>query len=200
MNRDPGKLINQAPNEARLINTVLPLDYLKELSIRLHRSHRPAEEVFTPQELQHWRELGPWEINRRLTGDPLTPPEWRTNLVEFDDEERIENFEDVPEALDQPGVNPEGLPLAPQDPVTQGHGPGPPGSNNHHPTTAPEVKSKGFKRGIINLSKRIRTTAAKLAHRPKDRNNNPESHSRFYADLGPRENWVSPASGSAFSS
>jgi len=193
---DPRKLINRPPNEARLINTVLPFDYLRDLAMKVYSSPREAFEVLTPQELQHWRELGPWEINRRLTGDPLSPPEWRTNLFEFDDEERHEEPEDPP--MDLPESAPSigealSIPQSP-GPITQPSE----ATGTQMPTKG--AKSKGLKRGFLNLSKRIRTTASKLAHRPKDQNNNSGGQARFYVDLGPGGHRVATVSGSASSS
>jgi len=55
------------------------------------------------------------------------------------------------------------------------------------PSDGTKKGSKGFKRGILNLSKRIRSTATKVTHRIKDRdrNNNSGAQTRFYVDLGP---------------
>lgn len=197
---DPRKLINQPPNEARLINTVLPFDYLRDLAMKVYSSPREAFEVLTPQELQHWRELGPWEINRRLTGDPLSPPEWRTNLFEFDDEERHEDPEDSPEDTMESAPSTGEALLIPQN-----SGPSTPpleatGTPNFPQMPTKGAKSKGLKRGFLNLSKRIRTTASKLTHRPKDQNNNSGSQAQFYVDLGPGGHRVATVSGFASSS
>ena len=55
------------------------------------------------------------------------------------------------------------------------------------PSDGTKKGSKGFKRGILNLSKRIRSTATKVTHRIKDRdrNNNSGAQTRFYVDLRP---------------
>ena len=57
----------------------------------------------------------------------------------------------------QPG----GLPRASQDQVLTATATEASGSQQ---PTLKEVKNKGFKPGILNLSKRIQTTASKLAH------------------------------------
>ena len=74
------------------------------------------------------------------------------------------------------------------------------GTQNLPPRPTKEAKNKGLKRGFLNLSKRIRTTASKLAHRPKDPNNNSGNQARFYVDLGPGGHRIAAASGSASSS
>ena len=74
------------------------------------------------------------------------------------------------------------------------------GTQNFPQMPTKGAKSKGLKRGFLNLSKRIRTTASKLAHRPKDQNNNSGSQTQFYVDLGPGGHRVATASGFASSS
>ena len=107
----------------------------------------------------------------------MSPPEWRTNLIEFPDEEDIQEDMDPDTAQGPADPTPENLETGQRNQEQ---------ASSLAPSDGTKKGSKGFKRGILNLSKRIRSTATKVTHRIKDRdrNNNSGSQARFYVDLG----------------
>ena len=131
-------------------------EYLRRTAIKLYSSSLPAHQALTPQELSTWTKFSPSDINWILTGDPLSPPEWRTGLMDFPEETWTN--EDPPEPLVEPPAPvpvPE-PPWVPLEPTVEP--PGPPG-----PTT--DVKSSkghnGFIRGFQNMSRRVRIATTK---------------------------------------
>ena len=159
--------------------------YIKELALKIFHSQLPASEVLTPDELRFYQQYHPSEINTFLTGDPLSPPEWRSYLVELPEESddllAPEDLQPVPgpsaQVLPQPaGVPQPGLP-EPAIPA--------PSKSKAKPSFARSALYSSTKKARQVFSK----AKEKLTGRKKDQpdgNNNFKGSGRastFYVDL-----------------
>jgi hypothetical protein len=163
-------------------------EYLRALNFKIFTSPLPAAEVLTPKELTFYQKYHPFKINTFLTGDPLSPPEWRPNQVDFPDaSEELNPQEELhlepgpPQPnLGPPVVYPNPAPVAPVNP----------------PPSTLKKKTTAFARTVLYSSTRTTLKALgkvkeKFTSKKKrgvDGNNNStrsEQTSTFYVDLDP---------------
>ena len=83
-------------------------DYLRRLTPKIYNSPSLDSHLCTSEELNYWLSFEPSYRNLLITGDPLHPPEWRSQLVEFaDPEDRPRRSIPLPD-LPQPAAAPAG--------------------------------------------------------------------------------------------
>jgi hypothetical protein len=183
---------NQAKPEINCVINAIEEDpsqlreYLRRTAIKLYSSSLPAHQALTPQELSTWKKFSPSDINWILTGDPTSPPEWRTGLMDFPEETWTAEAE--PEAPDTPAA---------PDPVQESQWIAPiPEVETSGPQLLPSDAKpskgpKGFIRGFQDMSRRVRKATSKAVTKIKgksDQNNNRgDGQARFYVDLGLEE-------------